>query len=536
MLEKKVSARGVVAAGSSRTAEAGARMLARGGNAVDAAVAAAFASFIAEIGFVHLGGSGLAQLYLPQQNSTMVYDFFSTAPGLGGSTDQPIDFHAVQVNYGQALQEFHVGRGAVAVPGNIFGLCELSRDWGRLTLREQLEPAMELARDGVVLDSSQAQACKILQPLFLATPGMRRIFAPRDRLITEGERLWIPDLAETLEEISDRGAESLRNGRLGEALLRDQQQKGGRLTQLDLDSYRVLKHRPVAIDYRDCKVLFPPPSSMGGPLTAFALRLLADIDLACHRPASAARLQALIEVLALTSEARRDWNRWCDRESPEWALDKLLSADFVKPYLNRLHGNDDRRGRKPLPPEPRGPTATSHLGTIDRDGMAVSLTTTAGESAGHVVAGTGLITNNMMGEADLHPHGFHQSIPGERLLTMMTPLLAFKKGSVYLVVGSAGSTRIRSAILQVLSNSIDGAMSLSDAVQAPRLHLEGDVLHCEPGLPAATLAKLASPDYRLNLWSQKSLYFGGTHCLVRLEDGELAGSGDSRRSGAVAVG
>lgn len=536
MFQQKVPARGVVAAGSSQTAEAGARMLARGGNAADAAVAAAFASFIAEIGFVHLGGSGLAQLYSPERNSTVVYDFFSTAPGLGESNGQPIDFHRAEVNYGQALQEFHLGRGAVAVPGNIFGLCELSRDWGRLSLGEQLEPALELARDGVVLTSSQAQACKILEPLYLATPGMRRIFAPQGHLLKEGERLWIPDLVETLEEISDRGAESLRSGRLGQALLRDQQQKGGRLTQLDLDSYRVLKQRPVAIDYRDCKVLFPPPSSMGGPLTAFALRLLSNIDFGPHKPASATRLEALIEVLALTGEARQDWNRWCDRETPERALEKLLSADFVKRYRNRLPGKVDLRRRKPAPPEPRGPAATSHLSTIDRDGMAVSLTTTAGESAGHVVAGTGLIPNNMMGEADLHPRGFHQSIPGERLLTMMTPLLAFKKESVYLVIGSAGSTRIRSAILQVLSNCVDGAMSLSEAVQAPRLHLEGDVLHCEPGLSAASLTKLASLDYRLNLWSEQSLYFGGTHCVVQLENGELAGWGDSRRSGTVAVG
>ena len=172
---------------------------------------------------------------------------------------------------------------------------------------------------------------------------------------------------------------------------------------------------------------------------------------------------------------------------------------------------------------------------IDSDGLAVSLTTTAGESAGYVVPGTGMITNNILGEADLHPAGFHKRPPGRSIPTMMTPTFILKDGKIRLVVGSGGSIRIRSAILQVLSNLLDYKMKLVDAVNLSRVHLENGVLQCEYGFDEKAVDQLESRGYPVNRWDKRSIYFGGAHSVSRTDSGQLVASGDSRRGGAVAV-
>jgi gamma-glutamyltranspeptidase/glutathione hydrolase len=165
----------------------------------------------------------------------------------------------------------------------------------------------------------------------------------------------------------------------------------------------------------------------------------------------------------------------------------------------------------------------------------VSLTTTAGESAGYVVPGTGLILNNMLGEEDLHPQGFHTRPPGQRIPTMMTPVIVLKQGQTHLVLGSGGSVRIRSAILQTLNNLLDYGLTLDDAVNAARVHIENNVLQCEAGYNPAAVDGLAALGYQVNRWHRRSIYFGGAHSVARTEDGRLIAAGDDRRGGATAI-
>ncbi len=244
--ELPVSA-GVIAAGDKETAAAGAEMLRRGGNAVDAAVAAAFASFIAEAGVVHLGGSGIAQLYDARTGLSRVYDFFSVMPGLGGARPDPLDFEAVVIDFGAATQRFYLGRGSVAVAGNVAGLCRLAADYGRLPLADLLEPAIRLARDGVVLAPFQADTCALLAPLYTHTDGIRRVFAPAGHVIRPGERLHIPDLAETLTALARAGAEYARSGPLARALLADcllyTSDAADERSSVDLGGRRIIKKK-----------------------------------------------------------------------------------------------------------------------------------------------------------------------------------------------------------------------------------------------------------------------------------------------------
>ena len=524
--------KGVIAAGDQHTAAAGAAILRAGGNAVDAAVAAAFTSFIAEIGFVHLGGSGLAQLYDPHTGQTIVYDFFSNMPGLGRPQPEHLDFHRVTIDFGGATQDFHIGRASVAVPGNIFGLCQLAADHGNLPLSTLLEPALALARDGLPLPPFQAHACQLLEPIFRHSPSMRAVFERDGRLLRGSERLFLPHLAASLQEIAALGPDSLRRGRLGRALLADQAERGGLLTPADLDQYELLRQPPLKLTYRDFDIRLPGPPSGGGALLAFALKLLDCFPIDCA-PNSAIHLRLLCEVQAATQRARQRWE-WERRLDPIAALANLLDETLLVEQAAAIRIALNQEHPLPAPHESSGVGNTSHLSVLDETGLAVSLTTTAGESAGFIVPGTGMIPNNMGGEADLHPQGFHVRPAGQRIPTMMTPLIVTQHGQTRFVLGSGGSERIRSACLQVLVNLLDFNLPLDQAVNNRRVHLSDGVLQCEAGYDEAALIQLEAWGYQVNRWSSRSLYFGGVHTVHRHPDGAQDAAGDDRRGGAIA--
>jgi gamma-glutamyltranspeptidase/glutathione hydrolase len=522
----------VISAGSKETAEAGASILSKGGNAVDAAVAASLASYIAEIGLNHVGGSGVAQTFRPETGEAVVYDFFSTAPGLGLEKEPDhLDFETVVVNFGSTTQEFRLGRGSVAVPGNIFGLCKMLREQGTLPLYTLVEPALKLAEEGVVLNDTQLLTCRILEDFFLRTPEMAQIFAPQGHLVAKGEKVRVPHLADTLRELAARGEDYLRTGRLGEAILSDQRKHGGLLTRRDLQEYKVLRQPPVRLGYREDEILLPAPCSTGGVLTAFTLKLAAAFEVREYEAGSAEYLRFLVEVQAATNRARQKWDLWVEQSPSDEPVDQFLDDRFVGHYISQIQ--DSLAGRVPSVTcrEPKGSPNTTHISVIDRQGMAVSLTTSAGESAGFIVPGTGFILNNMLGEADLHPHGFHRHTPGERFHTMMTPVIALKNGRVQLVAGTGGSNRIRSATLQLLLNFIDHGMPFRKAVDWPRVHLEDGTVQCELGTDHGSMDQLEDMGYKVNRWTQPTIYFGGTHTVGCTAGGQLGGAGDRRRGG-----
>lgn len=526
---------GVIAAGDARTAEAGAAMLRLGGNAVDAAVAAAFVSFIAEVGIVHLGGSGIAQIYDAQTGLSRVYDFFSVMPGLGAARPPSMDFSEVEIDFGSATQRFFLGRASVAVPGNIAGLCRLAGDLGRLPLDVLLRPAIELARDGLQLAPFQTDTCRLLAPLYTHTDGIRAMFAPNGHIIRPDERFFIPDLAATLEALAREGEAYAREGALGRALLADQAANGGLLTAEDLAAYEVRGVPALRLPYRGREVLLPGPCSAGGVLTAFTLKLLSRFDVRGRDHGSAAHLQLLCEVMAATTRARPLWDDSSERLPEAEAIALFLADEHIERYYAEVGAALEARRPGGAAAERRGPANTSHISVMDADGLAVGLTTTAGESAGYVVPGSGYIPNNILGEEDLHPQGFHVRPAGQRIPTMMTPAIILSDGRPQLVVGSGGSIRIRSAIMQTISNLLDYHLPLDEAVNRARVHLENGVLQCEVGYDSAAVAELEGLGYRVNRWTTRGIYFGGAHSVALADDGRLVAAGDTRRGGSTAV-
>lgn len=539
---------GVIAAGHPQTVEAGAEMLQQGGNAVDAAVAATFASFVAESSLVNIGGGGIAQVYDPGTRRSVVYDFFSTMPGLSTNHETPehrLDFRKVSVDFGAAQQPFYIGRGSVAVPGVVAGLCRMAEEMGTLPLPRILDPSVRLAREGVILSGTHAYITHLLKPILTDTPQLAAIYAPTGEMLSAGQTITFPELADTLEALGREGPSLFYTGVMAEKILADQQAHGGLITEADLASYRVVRSVPIPVAYRGYTVLLPPPSSAGGPLIAFALKLLASLSLEGVSHNGLRHLRILAEIMRLTNVARAAWEVTLDQQHPATnghhipATGDLLADDNVRDYRQKLSETLNGQQQSLEPKVSKEPSNTTHISVADESGRIVAITTSAGESAGFLVGDTGVALNNMLGEIDLHPGGFHRLPPGHRLMTMMSPTLVLHDGRPVMAIGSGGSNRLRSAILQTISNVIDFDLNLAEAVGASRLHFEADEAQLEGGIDPAVADQMESAGYKVNRWPGRNMFFGGAHAVAR-RDGEgntnspWMAVGDPRRGGSVA--
>jgi gamma-glutamyltranspeptidase/glutathione hydrolase len=476
--------RGVVAAGHDAVCEAAVQVLDAGGNACDAAVAAGFASAVCEPALASLGGGGFL-LSRRADGRALLYDFFVDTPGrdLPAGALEP-HFLPVTVRFPGADQVFHCGVGSVAVPGALAGFLHAHGREGRLPLGEVVAPAIALARGGVVLNVHQAYFLGLLQPIMTLTDAGRAIFAPGGDLLAEGERLVNSDLADFLGALPGSASDFYR-GDLAQRIARDMRAGGGLVTASDLAAFRVVEREPRVANYRGHTLLTNPPPSLGGALVSLSLALLEGGEPAPEGPESEAHLLALAEVM-------------------------------VEVDRQRAEGRAFTRG-------------TTHVSVCDAEGNAASMTTSNGEGSGYVAPRTGILLNNMLGEDDLHPDGFHAASPGERVASMMSPsILLCPDGDLRLVLGSGGSKRIRTALLQVLSLVADFDRSVGDAVEHPRIHWDGERLQVEPGLREEALAALEAR-WPVNLWEERNVYFGGVNAL---EPGG-PGAGDSRRGGSA---
>lgn len=524
---------GIVAAGSAPTAQAGASMYTQGGNAVDAAVAAAFASMVAEASISSFGGGGFALLHDGTQEPQL-YDFFCAMPGIGAvdfeAQRQALDFVEVPIRFADTPSTYTIGRGSTAVPGNPAGLAQLLRDAGRLPLSAVLEPAIGLAQEGLAVPEGQGNVMRSIERVLTHTPESAALFAPQGTLLQEGERYHNPAFAETLRHFAQRGDESVYRGDIAQAIVQDQGQNGGLITLDDLARYRVQVRRPLQLRYRGHRFYTNPPPSPGGILIAYALHLLEQADLSGMRHGSAEHVALLAEIMQQANLARhRDnlvqhvdtWQEYLARDfSADWdAVQARLAGDAAADVPHRASGSPN----------------TTHISAIDAHGLAVSITTTPGATGGYVVGATGILTNNILGERDLNPQGFHRATPGTRLQSMMSPTVVDTAGGRRLVLGSAGSSRIRSAILQVISNLVDWDHDLYSAVNEARVHYENDALDLEWGYREEAAVALEQRGYNVRRWSVMNLYFGGAHVALQDLDGSLQGAGDLRRGGVAVV-
>jgi gamma-glutamyltranspeptidase/glutathione hydrolase len=488
--------KGVVAAGHPLTAEAGAQVLRAGGNAVDAALAAMLTSFVAEPQLTGLGAGGYMLVAEPGEQPALL-DFFVAAPGQGADPARRAPLVAAEVYFEAAALVCRVGAASCGVYGAPAGICEAHRRYATVPLAELVAPAAALARAGVELNAQQAYIFALLEPITATTPEARAKYWLGDRVAREGDVLADPELADALERLGEEGAAPFYTGDIAHAASERVLALGGMLTLEDLAAYEAIPREPICVPYRGFDVYTNPPPSAGGILIA---SVLAQLDRE-PAPPSQARLLAAMEA---AHRAR----------TPEF-MEGLERPGFLEEFMASQLGS------------------TTHISVFDGDGRACAVTCTNGEGSGIVVPGSGLHLNNMMGEEDLSPLGFFTHPPGRRMPSMMAPTAVLRDGAVHLALGSAGSNRIRSAILQVILGVIDRGRDLVAAVEAPRVHWEDGVVYAEPGVDADALAAAGR---KLAPFKELNVFFGGAQAVRRdPATGELAGAGDPRRGGAVVM-
>ena len=488
---------GVIAAGHPLSARAGADAMRDGGNAVDCAVAAMLTSFACEPLLTSLGAGGYMLVVEPGKDPVLL-DFFVEAPGRGADMTARAELVPVSVSFGDAIQVFNIGPASVGTYGMAAGVCEASSRFGRVPLDDLVRPAATLAREGVELNGPQAYVIEILEGIVTSTPECAGLFAPDGRVVRAGDIIRQPELADALERLGSEGAAPFFTGDIAAAIVDWLAERGGIVTAADLASYEVVDRTPIRVSYRGREVVTNPPPSAGGILLAHALALLDDTP-------GTPELERVVDTMERTQAER----------TPEF-IEGLDDPEFVKRFLAR---------RSPL-------GSTTHVAVLDRDGWACSVTCSNGSCSGVVVPGTGVHLNNMLGEQDLNPLGFHRHPPGRRMPSMMSPTAVLRAGAPELVLGSAGSNRIRSAILQTIIRVIDDGLEAGEAVRAPRVHFEDDVVYAEPGIDTAALERAGRA---IGRFRELNLFFGGVQAVARDLNGRFSGGGDPRRGGAALV-
>ena len=455
-----------VAAGHPATAEAGAEILAAGGNAADVAVAATLASCVAETVMTGLLGGGHGIYFDAATGRARNLDCFVAVPGLG-SERRDVALLELDVPFGEELVHYAVGIGSCGVPGVAAGLDALWKEHGRLPWARLVEPAIRLAREAVPMPAAHASCLRMLAPVMTMNEGAE-IYSPCGSLLDEGDPLRQPGLVPALESLAEEGARGAYEGTIGKALLALMEERGGLVTQEDLSTYEARWSEPVEVEFR-----------------GYALRTRAGLS---DLPGAVAKLPALR-----------------GSTQPERAL------AFVGALLDEL------------PAQP----GTTNVSVLDAEGNACALTTSLGLGSGDFLPGLDLHLNSMLGEADLLTGDLE---PGDRMASMMAPTLALDDGGVALAAGAAGGTRLRGALLQVVAGILDEGLEPQAAVDRPRLHPVGPLVHLEAGFEPATITALEAAGFGVQAWSSRHHYFGGVSVVT-----PTGVAADPRRSGAARV-
>jgi gamma-glutamyltranspeptidase/glutathione hydrolase len=448
-----------VAAGHPATTAAGIEILAAGGTAADAAVAACLASCVAETVMTGLLGGGHGIYFDAASRSVRSLDCFCAVPSGTGAPLVELD-----VPFGEELVHYAVGAASCAVPGVPAGLDALWRAHGRLPWAELCAPALRLAREGVPMPPAHVACLAMLEPVMTMREG-GRIYAPAGRLLQAGERLEQPGLVTALELVAAEGAASVYRGAIAESLLALASERDGVLTREDLAAYEATWVEPVEVAYAGTRFL--TRSGLAGIAPALErLPALAGID-------ETARTLALLDALA--------------------------------------EGGPDGH--------------TTNLVTVDREGSACVLTTSLGLGSGDWLPGLDLHLNSMLGEVDLLVGALE---PGTRMQSMMAPSIALDGQGAVLAIGAAGGTRLRTALVGVVSAVLDEGLTPQDAVDRPRVHRAGAVVNAEPGVDEGALAGLERRGLTVRRWPDRHHYFGGVSLVSR-----AGAAADPRRSGSA---
>ena len=530
---------GMVVAQEARAARIGVDVLARGGNAVDAAVAVGFALAVTYPDAGNLGGGGFMVVHLAKGNRDTAIDYRETAPAAATKT---MFLDAA----GNADPKKSRDSGlSVGVPGTVAGLALAEQKYGsgKFTLADLIKPAIDLARNGFPVEDNLAYSLPRAAARLARWPSSAAIFLNGGRPLREGDRLTQSDLANTLRAIAAQGPEAFYRGRIAQQIAAAVTQAGGSMTAQDLADYKAVERPVVRGTYRGYDIISMPPPSSGGVCLIEMLNILEGYDLG-KRGRDAQSLHYLIEAMKRAYADRAVFLG--DPDFVQMPLARLLSKQYAAAWRagigDKATPAADIRPGKPPGGEGRN---TTHFSVIDRDGNAVSNTYTLNFAfgLGLVADGTGVLLNNELDDFTAKPgaanayglvgFGANLPAPNKRPLSSMTPTIVLKDGKPFIVTGSPGGSRIITAVLQVITNVIDFHMGIGDAVSAPRLHnqWEPDKTFVEPGFDAKLLDALRARGHIIVPTEPHT----DANSIEVTKDG-FVGAADRRTRGSLAAG
>ena len=487
---------GAVASGHALTAEAAADILRDGGNAFDAAIAALWTACVCEPVLASPAGGGYMAVW--SDGKAGVFDFFPLTPK-HKRAEGDAEYVDVVVDFGTAEQEFHIGAGTSATPGFVPGLFAIHDHLGSLPMRRLAEPAVAAAAAGVEITPLQAYLFSVVVPIYSWSDAAAALFAPGGKSFKAGDVLRNPDLAAAIEAIAREGRRIATEGEIARAMVAESERYDGHLQMVDLAGYRAALRDPLAVTIGGHSVHLNPPPALGGALVHAMLE-------ACD-PARAG--DPLLRAQAIDS-VDRFW-----REDPT-DTKRLLGTDVPSATAVASRG-------------------TTHISVVDGNGNAAAVTVSNGEGNGRLVSGCGFMMNNILGEDDVNRDGAYGWRPDARLGSMMAPAIAADPDGRLIALGSGGSSRIRTAVLQALLNRCALDQPLEPAILAPRLHVEQGHLDFEDFFSLADRDALMAAFATHRAWPERNLYFGGVHGAESVPGGGFDAAGDPRRGGVGIV-
>jgi len=536
--EEVRAATGMVASAHPLASEAGVEILKAGGNAVDAAVATAFAIGVVEPNASGLGGEGMFVLYMPEAQRAAVVDYRSTAPKL-----------AAEELAGKSMPS--TGWRSVGTPGLVAGLAMALEKYGTMTLAEVMQPAIRLAEEGFPISDVLAQQIEDNYERILNDPGLSKVFLDEDGLPPQTG--WImknPDLAKSLKLIAEQGPDAFYKGEIAQAIDAASRANGGYIRAEDLADYKAVQRWPARGNYRGYDIISAPPP-VGGATMIQALNIVENFDITRDGKPSAFSVHILSEAI---KRAFRDYREYVhDPDFRQVPLYDMLSEDYARERAGEIDPTkmtphaEIKAGQltKAMSLAPTGTSyespSTTHISVVDKDRNMVAITQTISSffGAGIMVEGTGVILNNEVYNFTSNLAAGNRIEPGKRMRTSIAPTIVLKEGKPFFTIGTPGGTRIVPTMVQLMTNVMDFNMSLQDAINAPRFFVrEGnDSFEYEIRMSEEILEGLKAMGYPIDetgAHPEFDLYFGGAQgVMVDPDTGELIGAADPRRAGAA---
>jgi gamma-glutamyltranspeptidase/glutathione hydrolase len=495
--------RAMVVCQSALAAEAGVDVLKGGGNAIDAAVATAFAMAVTHPTAGNIGGGGFI-VYRPAAGEPDAYDFREMAPGKASP-----EMFLRNGRYDQELH--HFSHLSVGVPGTVAGLHLAWQERGRLPWKRLIEPAIRLARDGFEVSQGLSDSLKGILPRMQKYPASVAQFSKHGVPYEPGELLCQPDLARTLERIANQGTKGFYEGETAELIEKEMAANGGLITQDDLRNYRAHRRTPLRGSYRGFDIISVPPPSSGGTVLLEMLNILESFDLERLQFGSAAQLHLAIEAMRRGFADRARYLGDPD-SNPDMPVARLISKQYAAGLVRTIRRDAASKSSPTSFEWPPEGDSTTHISVVDQERNAVALTYTleSGYGSRVVVPGAGFLLNNEMGDFNAGPGltteqgliGTKPNLagPGKRMLSSMTPTILVRDGKLFMVTGSPGGRTIINTVLQTILNVVDFGMNVQQAVDAPRIHhqwLPDRVLYERYGLSPDTISILTSLGHSL---------------------------------------